>query len=276
MSIGIRLHDVAGAGLAQKAANAKTQGFDCAHVALSKVISPAMMEPAAATPGLGARVRQEMDGMEIAVLGCYLNLAHPDVNEYRRTVKKYVAHLQLSRWMGAGVVGTETGNPNAEYRYDPEKSHTEDSLKLFIDRLAPVVAEAEKLGAFIAIEPVYTHIVSNPQRARKVLDAIASPNLRIIFDPVNLLHQDNLDRRDSVLAEAMELLCDEIAVVHMKDYVVESGRIVSLAPGLGMMDYAALAKFVREKKPNVQMTLEDTKPDNAEASRKFVEKQING
>ena len=33
----------------------------------------------------------------------------------------------------------------------------------------------------------------------------------------------------------------------------------------------AVARFIREKKPGVQMTLENTKPDNAVQARKFVE-----
>jgi hypothetical protein len=48
----------------------------------------------------------------------------------------------LSAWIGGCMVGTETGNPNAGYRYDPAKSHTPEALELFIRRLRPVVEEA--------------------------------------------------------------------------------------------------------------------------------------
>ena len=47
------------------------------------------------------------------------------------------------------------------------------------------------MGVIMAIEPVYKHIVCNPIRARKVLVTIASPNLQIFFDPVNLLDISN-------------------------------------------------------------------------------------
>lgn len=50
------------------------------------------------------------------------------------------------------------------------------------------------MGVIIAIEPVVRHIVYDAKRARKVLDAINSPNLMIIFDPVNLLDESNCDR----------------------------------------------------------------------------------
>lgn len=271
MSIGIRLHDVAGDALLDKVRSAKAQGFQCAHLALSKVISPALMEPAAATPGLAADLRAQMDGMEIALLGCYLNLAHPDPVAYRAIAKKYQAHLRLCRWLQADLVGTETGNPNAEYRFDPATSHTEEALRLFIDRLAPVVEDAEKLGVLIAIEPVFSHIVSTPARARAVLDAVRSPNLRIIFDPVNLLDPEHLDQRDRVLAQAMELLGEEIALVHLKDYRVENHKLMAVAPGLGEMDYTAVFRFLAASKPGIHITLENTRPENAQAAREFVQ-----
>lgn len=275
MSIGIRLHDVAGAGLGDRAQSAAAQGFGCVHLALSKVLSPAYMEPAAATPGLARDIMKTLGPLDVAVLGCYLNLAHPDETAYAQTVQKYVAQLKLCRWMGAGVVGTETGNPNAEYRYDPRASHTDKSLELFIRRLAPVVAAAERIGAAIAIEPVYTHIVSDGRSARRVLDAIASPALQIILDPVNLLHADTLARRDEVIAEAIELLGAATSVLHMKDYRVEQGAVVSVPVGMGEMDYTAVMDFVAREKPHMHITLEDTAPDNAQTARLHAQRLLD-
>jgi len=269
-NIGIRLHDTRPGTLAERAGYASEQGFSCVHLALSKCLDGGFMRPEVMTPGLAARVRNDLGSLDCAVLGCYLNLCHPDASVYEQTAQKYIAHLRLCRWMNAGVVGTETGNPNSEYRYDPEQSHTDGSLELFIRRLEPVVRAAEKIGAFLSIEPVYTHIVSNPRRARRVLDAIASPNFGIIFDPVNMLHADNIGHRDEVLQEAMELLEKEINIIHIKDYVFRDGAIKSCAAGLGEMNYEAILRFAAEKKPGIQMTLEDTKPENAEDARLFI------
>lgn len=275
MSLGIRMHDIAPGTLEQRAVIAKEQGFGCVHLALSKVLSPDYMTPSYATPGLASYVRKALGGLDVAVLGCYLNLTYPDEQAYQAIVQKYIAHLNLCKWMGADLVGTETGNPNAEYRYDPKNSHTDESLELFIQRTTPVVEAAEKLGVTYAIEPVYTHIVSDAKRARRVLDHFNSPCLKIILDPVNLLHADNLDRRDEVIAEAIELLGDATAVIHMKDYQFIDGKVVSMAPGIGEMDYSAIIEFAATKKPHVHMTFEDTKPDNAEASRIHIQSMFD-
>ena len=271
-NIGLRLHDSRPGTLSERAGYAAAQGFTCVHLALSKTMGGGFMRPEVFTPGLADYVRRAVAPLNVSVLGCYLNLCTPDEQEYGETLKKYTAHLRLASMLGACVVGTETGNPNREYRYDPERSHSDESLELFIRRVTPVVKAAEKLGAVLAIEPVYTHIVSTPARARRVLDAVASPNLRIIFDPVNLLHPDNLLRRREVLDEAMELLAPEIDVIHLKDYVLtENGGMDSVAAGQGVMDFSGILRFAADKKPCIPMTLENTVPENAEQARLFVE-----
>ena len=178
--------------------------------------------------------------------------------------------------MNAGCVGTETGNPNAGYTYDPMHSHTPEALEMFIRRVAPVVECAENFGVTLAIEPVYTHIVHNGKAARKVLDAIQSDNLKIILDPVNLLHTDNVDRRDAVIREAIDLLGEDVVIIHMKDYQRAENGLKSMACGLGEMDYTDILRFAKYQKPFIQMTLEDTKPDNAEAARLYLEQLAEG
>ena len=271
MNIGIRMHDAAPGTLRERAGFIREQGFSCVHLALSKTIDPALMEPAAATPGLAAQVRHDLGDIDLAVLGCYLNLTHPDEAAYRDILQKYRAHIQLARWMNAGCVGTETGNPNAGYTYDPARSHTPEALEMFIRRVAPVVECAEHFGVTLAIEPVYTHIVHDGKAARRALDAIQSDNLKIILDPVNLLHTDNVDRRDDVIREAIDLLGEDVVIIHMKDYQRTENGLVSMACGLGEMNYADILRFAKYQKPFIQMTLEDTQPDNAEAARLYLE-----
>ena len=275
MNLGIRLHDTAGSTLEEHLKSAREQGFSCAHIALSKTIPGFSMKdaPALLTDSLAAEVRALLDKyhMECAVLGCYLNLATPDEGELAHTVECYKAHLRFARAIGAGVVGTETGAPNTAYATCPE-CWTEASLQLFIDRLRPVVRYAEEVGAIIAIEPVCRHIVSTPERARRVLDAIDSPALQIILDTVNLLTLENHARYNELIDESVRLFGDRIRVLHMKDYRIVPGMadVQSIACGTGCMDYTRLLAFARSR-PGLPMTLEDTVPSNAEAARLFLE-----
>lgn len=271
MQLGIRLHDTKNLPLEERLQEVKRQGFSCVHLALSKVIKENSVAPEALTPGYAMYLKRlfEEQKLDVAVLGCYLNLANPNPDKGKEIVEKYKAHIRFASLLGCGVVGTETGAPNEEYKYEPA-CHSEEALALFIKNLRPIVEYAEKMGVIFAIEPVWKHIVCNPVRARRVLDEINSPNLQIILDPVNLLDISNYENQVAIVEEAIELLGKDVAVVHIKDYVVKDGKLDSVAAGNGNMDYTALMKFIKERKPYIHTTLENTVPDNAIRAKEFI------
>ena len=290
MNIGIRLHDTAGANLAEHLAAAKAQGFTCVHLALGKLIPGFKMSeaPALLTDELAETVKAELarNGQTCVLLGCYLNLCSPDLEDHANTVEIYKAHLRFAKKIGATLVGTETGAPNTGYKTCPE-CFTEEALQLFIDRVTPVVRYAEEVGQLFAIEPVIRHIVSTPERCERVLKAVNSPNLKVILDAVNLLSEDNCADAKAIVADGVARLGKDVALLHMKDFTPfdsDKGRhikatvdntdvfsnVVSCACGLGDMDYAPLCALAKER--GVPMTLENTNPMNAVAAREHLEK----
>lgn len=273
MQVGIRLHDTVNVPLTERVPIVKEQGFSCVHLALSKVISENSVANGALTPGYAMYLRKlfAKSDIDIAVLGCYLNLANPNPEALKTITDKYLANIRFAAHLGCGVVGTETGAPNEAYETVPE-CYTEEALQTFITNLRPIVKYAECMGVLVAIEPVIRHIVSTPARARRVLDEIASPNLRIILDPVNLLDITNYKQQDEIVAEALRLLGDDIAILHVKDYVVKDGDLDACAVGLGEMNWKPVMEFVKKEKPYMQATLENTLPENAVAAREYITK----
>ena len=266
MRLGIRAHDTKYAPLDELIPNIHSMGFKCMHIALTKSIKEFTPDICTMTPGLAMHMRELCieNKVDVAVLGCYLNLCNPNPEQHKKIVEKYKANIRFASILGCGVVGTETGAVNEEYKYEPA-NHTEEALNLFIENLKPIVKYAEQFGVIIAIEPVWKHIVCTIERARKVLDAIDSPNLQIIFDPVNVLYP-------GIIEQAFDLLRDEIAVVHCKDFVVEGDDLKSIAAGTGGLNYPLLLKKIKQYKPYVHCTLENTVPENAIATRDFMEK----
>lgn len=273
MQFGIRLHDAVQAPIEERLKRIKEQGFTCAHVALSKVIQENSVAPQALTPGYAMYLKRLFDKnkIDVAVLGCYLNLANPDPAQLRTIQEKYMANIRFAAHFGAGVVGTETGAPNVEYKFE-EACWNEESLQIFIKNLRPVVKYAEQMGVLMAIEPVVRHIVCNPMRARRVLDEIASPNLRIILDPVNLLECYNYGQQDAIFDEAIKLLGKDVAVLHVKDFVIKDGKLVSVPVGQGQCHWDRIIPYMKKEKPYMHATLENTKPDNAVAALNYIRK----
>ncbi|MFA9376929.1 MAG: sugar phosphate isomerase/epimerase family protein [Lachnotalea sp.] len=272
MQLGIRLHDTVELSLEERLENVYQQGFQCVHLALKKVITEYSVENTALTPGFAIYLKKlfAKQDIDIAVLGCYLNLATPDKEVLEKTMDTYMANIRFASILGCGVVGTETGAPNTEYKTVPE-CRSEEALNTFITNIRPIVKYAEIMGVIVAIEPVLNHIVYNSQRARQVLDTIHSPNLQIILDPVNLLGMENYENREAVIAEAIELLGKDTAVVHIKDCVVDGENLRSVAAGTGIMNYESLIRFMKNDKPFIHATLEDTIPQNAVAARKYIQ-----
>ena len=274
MNIGIRLHDTAPGTLKERLAFARAQGFSCAHVALSKVLDDFAMEeaPEKLTEEYALRVRETFEeaGLECAVLGCYLNLADPDPERRAQTQEIYKAHLRFAAKIGARVVGTETyANPESVFA-DPAPQ-SEEAFRLLLDSLKPVVRCADETGAVLAVEPVWSHIISTPERAARMLEELPSDHLQIILDAVNLISPLEAGQAEKTIRKAISLLGERVRILHMKDYVITpEGEMDACACGLGSMRYEQLLSFAGER--NIPMTLENTVPENAEEARLCLER----
>jgi len=272
MQIGIRAHDMERVPVEQLVKNIAEKGFKGTQLALSKAIYEVSTDTAAMTPGFALYLKRlfAKHDVDVSVLGCYLNLVDSDKDALDKVKDIYKAHIRFAALLGCGMVGTETYAVNSPYASYPE-NRSEEALAEFIENLRDIVEYAEKMGVIIAIEPVATHIVYDCKRARKVLDTINSPNLQIIFDPVNVIDKDNYTNQEEILTEAFELLREEIACIHAKDFIVDyDGNIKSCISGDGLLNYDLLMSLIRKNKPYIHVLLEETTPDNVMYAKDFV------
>ncbi len=276
MQIGLRLQDSEDLPLVDRLETVRAQGFSCVHTALSGLTG----ETAAAgalTPGYAMYLKRAFDKaqIDIAALDCGPGLFCPDKNISGEIIRCYQEHIRFASILGCGMVGAGTGAPDAANDRDMEACHSYEALADLIGELRTVVRYAEQMGVILAIEPAYADVIWNPKRARAALDAVGSPNLQIIFDPVRLLHGGKPEQRDEVIEEALELLGRDIAMIRLRDYTVKNppaGELQYCACGQGEMDHRRVLTFAKEKKPHIHVTLEDTKPENAVRAREFIQK----
>lgn len=273
MDIGIRLHDTKPGTLRERLGYASAQGFTCVQLAMGKAIPDFRMAeaPRLLTEDLAAEVREELEkaGITCAVLGCYLKLSQAEEEETDRVREIYRAHLRFARWIGAGCVGTETPPVTCP---EGEACRTEEQFRLFLERARPLAREAEELGMTLAVEPVCTHIVHDAAVAERMLAELDSPNVKIILDAVNLIDSGHTDRAEEMIEDAIRRLGPRVCVLHMKDFIPAPGepRPKPVPCGQGQMRYGALLDLA--KKQALPMTLENTTPENAEETRRFLEK----
>lgn len=269
--IGVRAHDFGCLPAGELAAKIAAQNLVCAQLALGKAIAGLNLKPGLLNPGLAFAIGEafRQHGVQIAVLGCYVNPIHPDPATRKALLGLFKEHLRYARDFGNGLVALETGSLNADYSPHPN-NHSEAAFQQALASLAELVAEAENFGVIVGIEAVASHVVSTPQKMRRMLDAVASNNLQVVFDPVNLLSAENFHAQERVIGEALELFGERIAIIHAKDFVVENGQLRSASAGRGRLRHDLVMKFAVAEKPGISILLEDTNPQTVEESRDFL------
>ena len=268
LQIGIRAHDMEAASIGELVENISRKGFTCTQLALSKAITEFSTDIEAMTPGFAMYLKKIFlkNNIDVSVLGCYLDLANNNKEEFAKTAEIYKAHIRFASLLGCGMVGTETWGGNLNPKSD-------EALEVLIENIKQIVSYAEKMGVIIGMEPVQSHVVFDMKRAREVLDAVDSPNLQIIFDPVNVITKENYENQDKMIIEAFELLGKDIICIHAKDFVIDSnGNVQSVISGDGLLNYQLLLRLVRKHKPFIHILLEETKPENVFNAKGYIEK----
>ncbi|WP_249412858.1 sugar phosphate isomerase/epimerase family protein [Paenibacillus antibioticophila] len=257
LHLGVRAHDFGVLPLEELLARVKHYGFTHVQLAVRKSFPDSVPNMTGLSPGtahyLGNAFRQA--GIHITVLGCYVNIIAPDPVQRAEALDSFAAHLRLARDFGASLVGTETGSVGAGYTKD---NFTVEAYQAVVRAVRIMVAEAERFGATVGIEAGQNHPLHSAPLARKLLEAIPSNNLQIILDCANLMSPDNSTRQAEVVAEALNLLGNRIAVVHLKDYKLDNGKIVIVPPGQGELDFKPILRYMKYERPHIHGILEST------------------
>lgn len=267
ISLGVRAHDFGKQPAAALARTIASHGLQGIQLALARAIEGINSDTGAQSPGLAHHLRSTFaaEGLRIMVLGCYVNIVHPDLKERSALLARFREHLRFARDYGCSVVATETASLNADWSAHPDNG-SEAAFTEACRSVAGLVEEAEKFGVFVTIEGVAHHVMSTPRHLRRMLDVIQSNNLQILLDPVNLLTLANHKGQDDLMRECFDLLGDRIITLHAKDFVVDEKGFRSVPAGQGQLNYALLADLVRQRKSYLDVLLEETTPTTIDAS----------
>jgi sugar phosphate isomerase/epimerase len=275
--LGIRAHDLGRFRADELARRVSTAGFECVQLALSKALEgvelagDGPMDPAMVQDVATAFARH---GVGIEVLGCYINPIHPEPSVRRNLYDLFKEHLRHARDFGCNIVALESGSMNGDYSFHPG-NHGEDAFIGLVTGMRELVDEAQRCGVVVGIEAVTSHVVSTPEKMRRLLDEIASPHLKVVFDPVNLLNAANHASQRDVVHRALDLFGDEIVVVHAKDFLCGGdGGFVTCPAGTGMLDYNSFLRWFVRHKPGIPVLLEEAGVSHATAAREFLLKQL--
>lgn len=251
----------------------KENGIHQIQLAFGKSIAGFDFAPGHYSPGMAHMIAEKLKERDIhvAVLGCYINPIHPDKEVRQASIAKFIEHLKYAKIIGADLVGTETGRYSRDFSVVPE-TYTEESYQIFLDTMGQIVRAAEKLGATVGVEAVHDHTLCTPEKMRRFLDDIDSPNVEAILDPVNLISAENYKEQDEVIARAINLYGDRVSMLHIKDFRMENGEPEFEHVGDGLFHYKPILSWLKKEKPYVTMLLENSNKERYHSDVEFLKK----
>ncbi len=272
MNLGVRAHDFGKLPVEELARQIASHGLNCIQLAPVKALAGFDNDTAGIDLGFAAEVRETFrrHGIHISVLGCYINLGDRDAASRRPQLERFKHHLRAAKAFGCPIVGTETGSLNTDYSRHPDNGGDE-AFGIVLESVRELVREAEKCDAIVCIEAVERYVISSPQRLRRLVDEIASPHLKVIYDPVNLLWSTNCEREAAILDDAHRLLGEHVWILHAKDYTIENGSFRELSAGQGRLDYRKVLHWAKTRPQPIDILLENTHPSSIAQTIGFVQ-----
>ena len=212
-------------------------GIYCIQFSLACAGVPEMPEKIDA--GLCDSVREEMAErkMTMAAVSGTFNMIHPDMRERQNGLRRLRQLAPVCHRLGTSVITLCTGTRDPQSMW---RRHPDNDLPEAWKDLTAIMREALKIAAdndvTLAFEPEVANTIDSAVKARRLLDEIQSPHLKVIMDGANIFHKGELPRMREIIDEAFELLGDDIAIGHAKD-LDRDGQAGHIAAGKGLLDY---------------------------------------
>ena len=216
---------------------AKAAGFGTVqwNMACSGLGSLPSAIPAEAAARVAAASRQS--GVTLAAVSATYNMIHPDPAERLAGRAAFEAIAGAARAMGTGLVTLCTGSLNAADQWAPHPDNgSPDAWAMLLEEFRAILPVADAQDLTLGIEPEMANVVDSARTARRLIETLGSPRIRIVLDPANLFEAEDADLADRIVREAVDLLGPAIALAHAKDRALD-GSVV--AAGRGCIDFAA-------------------------------------
>ena len=217
---------------------AKAGGFTCVQMAMDCAGLPEM--PDAIPADLPGRIRRAAAarGIEIASLTGTFNMTHPDPEERKAGLRRLRVIAEACAGMGTSNIHICTGTRNPRSKWAP---HPDNGLPDAWRDMAACIREAAEIArqtnVVLGFEPEVGNVVDSGQKARRIMDEIGSPHVKVTLDPANLFHTGELARQAEILDETFALVGKDIVMTHAKD-VDRDGAAGHVPAGKGKLDYA--------------------------------------
>ncbi len=203
------------------------------------------------------KIREEMGVRNITMtaLGGTYNMIHPDIQRRTDGLRNLRVLASACERLGTSVIALCTGtrDPDNMWRHHPDND-TPEAWEDLVVSMQQAIEVAEEYQVTLAFEPEVANVVDSAIKARRIIDQIGSPYLKVVMDGANIFHTGELPRMREILDEAFALLGEHIAFAHAKD-LDRDGEAGHLAAGKGLLDYDQYLSLLNDVDPDVPIIL---------------------
>lgn len=207
-------------------------------------------------------------GLDLAQFAITYNecLFHPDRAVRERVSAKIIRGTEIGAQLGAQAFLLRPGSLNPDGPWTPHRdNHRPENAELLVETLRPLAAKAEAEGVILAMETHALSILDLPPKCRGIVEAVGSPNLRLILDAVNHFQSMHQVYNSS---EWVNHIFDELGplapLAHIKDLKVSNGLVLHIdqtVPGEGELDLALVLKRFDALYPEGYGLIEHLRPE---------------
>jgi sugar phosphate isomerase/epimerase len=274
MKLGIFAKTFSRTRLEEALAAVKVYGLDCVQFNFSSAGLPTL--PDTIDRALANRIQSELKkfSLSLAAVSGTCNLIHPEPAQRTKNLSNLCGLIRACPGLGADVVTLCTGTRDA---VDMWRKHKENQspeawrdLVTSLDQLLPV---AQEYGVVLGIEPEPANVISSAPEARKLLDEMKSPWLKIIFDAANLLQPQTVKMQKEVLTAGMDLLGRDVILAHAKD-LTSTPNTGHVAAGQGALDYPLYFSLLQSAGFNGPLILHSLTEKEVPTAVAFLKKNL--
>ncbi len=219
-------------------------GFACAQYNMACSGLAAMPDAISEEHARSVAAAAKTSGVEIVAVSGTYNMIHPDLGLREAGHRRLAVLAERCAEMSTGLITLCTGtrDPLDQWKEHPDNNSPE-AWRDLLDAMETAVSIAERFGIDLGIEPELANVVNSAARARRLIDELKSPRIKIVLDPANLFEVETLEEQRAIVSQAIDLLGDRIVMAHAKDRT-QDGRFATA--GKGVLDYAFYLRKLAE------------------------------
>ena len=222
------------------------------------------------------KIREEMGARNITMtaIGGTYNMIHPDPQRRADGLRNLGVVAAACERLGTSVIALCTGtrDPDNMWRRHPDND-TPEAWDDLVVSMHQAIEVAEEYQVTLAFEPEVANVVDSAVKARRIIDQIGSPYLKVVMDGANIFHTGELPRMREILDEAFTLLGEHIAFAHAKD-LDRDGEAGHLAAGKGLLDYDQYLSLLNDVAPDVSIILHGLSEAEVDGCVSFLREKI--